>query len=224
MKLGFKRFVKRGQKGVTLVELMVVMAILAVLASIIFPAVSGTQEVSVNSQSKQDASTVSNGMTDYFADQTGAGIISSSSDGIAATTQANSTNQTISSRWPENFITAEYDDVFTSANVTTIAIKDKDGNLISGTVANFVSNRTAIDFDKEGTRGAFVPLYVPAEPKSAGDLSGNFNNYLWLALKTTAAGGVTGASRQLEVYRLSGVVQTDSGDSAAYVLNYEQIY
>ena len=42
MKLGFKK----GQKGFTLVELMVVMSIMAVLAAIVVPAVSGTSEVS----------------------------------------------------------------------------------------------------------------------------------------------------------------------------------
>ncbi len=220
MKLGFKKFIKRGQKGITLVELMVVMAILAVLASIIFPAVSGTQEVSVNSQTKQDASTVGNAMNDYFADQTGAEIISSSAVAIVADNQSGGTDQTISTRWPENFITAIYSNVFANNtnNVTAINLIPKEGaNILP---IEFVHTRTAINFAKEGSKGLFVPLYVPAVPKSSTDESGNFNNYLWVTKKTTASGGASDASRQLEVWRLSSVVQSVS----SYVLNYEQIY
>ncbi len=219
MKLGFKRLLKRGQKGVTLVELMVVMAVLAVLASIIFPAVSGTQEVSVDSQTKQDASTLSNAINDFFADQRGAEVVETGGVPLYGSSPAITTNnETISSRWPENYVTSEYANVFTCDNVTSIRV---DGAEVTKL---WVEARTAIDFDKVGDGGAFMPSYIPATPKSAGDESNGFNNYLWLARKTTASGGVPDASRQLEVWKLVGVAKTASGNSATFVLTYEQIY
>ena len=212
MKLGFERFIKRGQKGVTLVELMVVMAILAVLAAIIFPAVSGTQEVSVDSQTRQDASTVSNALADYFADQTGAEIITSANTSILAT----ATNQSISSRWAENFTTTVYPLVFAANNtiVTAINILDEAGNSTINVTA-FVNERNAINLQKLADQN-----YIPAVPKNASDKAGNFNNYLWVVKKSTAIGGVSGASREIEVFKLTGVVQT--GNTS--VLNYRQLY
>jgi hypothetical protein len=61
---------------------------------------------------------------------------------------------------------------------------------------------------------------MPVVPDSQDDLSGTFSNYLWLAKKTTASGGVANASRQLEIWKLTGVVQT--GDNSA--LSYVKIY
>lgn len=218
MKLGFKRFMKRGQKGITLIELMVVMAILAVLASIVFPAVSGTQEVSVDSQVKQDASTVGNALNSFFADQTGAEVITSATTKILN----NTTDQTVSSRWSENFTTAAYSNVFPIAAtaVTEINIYDKDNISITtitdnATSMSFVNARTAIDLSRLATGN-----YIPAVPKSVSDTSGAFNNYLWMMLKTTASGGVPGGSRQVEIYKLTTVVQSAS----TYELTYRQIY
>jgi prepilin-type N-terminal cleavage/methylation domain-containing protein len=61
MKLGFRK----GEKGFTLVELMVVMAIMSVLAAIVFPAVTGTTTVSRQTAQPMDINQVQTG-TDRF--------------------------------------------------------------------------------------------------------------------------------------------------------------
>ena len=64
MKLGFKR----GQKGFTLVELMVVMAIMAVLAGIVMPAVTGTQGPAESTQLQSDAQAIQSAAASYNND------------------------------------------------------------------------------------------------------------------------------------------------------------
>ncbi len=227
MKLEFKRFMKRGQKGITLIELMVVMAILAVLSSIVFPAVSGTQEVSVDSQTKQDASTVANALSDYFADQTGAEVISSATTNVLTSATA----QTKSSRWAEDFITVVYGDEFppTGTTVSKVTITPLSGSAIVGTASSatdlvsFVNDRTAINLTTLVTSN-----YIPSVPKSITNMAEaatdiEFHNYLWLVEKTTAAGGGTDGSRQVEIYKLTTVTKI-VGTSTTYELSYQQIY
>lgn len=61
MKLTFKR----GQKGFTLVELMVVVGILAVLMSVVFPAVTGTKSTSMVGQVQSDAASVQKALDNF---------------------------------------------------------------------------------------------------------------------------------------------------------------
>ncbi len=89
MKLGFKR----GQKGFTLVEMMVVMAIMAALATIVVPAVTGTKEVSENSQMKTDASAVKNAVTKFQ-------------------------NDSLTSAWPEQTLATLYNSANETSKVT----------------------------------------------------------------------------------------------------------
>lgn len=226
MKLGFKR----GQKGFTLVELMVVMAILAVLASIVFPAVSGTSGVAGDSQVKQDASTVNTAVSDYFGDKTGAIVYENDTTTVVpsgnATAHAGhnvSSNQTINSRFPEVHMTDQYPNVFTSTNVTliTISATNKSTGVVSPvTPKAFVDARNAINLATLASGS-----YIPAIPKSYREVSdpGGFSNYLWVVKRTATVsdGGDTVDSRDVEIFKLSGVVK--NGDTN-YELTYEQIY
>ena len=98
------------QRGFTLIELLAVMAIIGILAAIVVPAVSGTGETGRTATSQQSASGVQSGLTNFFNDQTAGETLTS--EEVLLTTQVNGTSvatttQTISSRWPELFITAE---------------------------------------------------------------------------------------------------------------------
>lgn len=129
MKLGFRR----GQRGFTLIELMVVMAILAVLAAVVIPAVSGTTDVSEDASVKSDASAVSTAMNNYYADQ-GVETLTADTDALyEGTTSAQET----SSSWPEASITDEYTAEFVD-DVASILIKDKDGTAIGDAVTAIV--------------------------------------------------------------------------------------
>jgi prepilin-type N-terminal cleavage/methylation domain-containing protein len=82
MKLGFKK----GEKGFTLIELMVVMAIMAVLAAIVFPTVTGTTTVSREVNQTEDINATQTGVDRFNTDD---------SDGSPWPTDASSANATI---------------------------------------------------------------------------------------------------------------------------------
>lgn len=215
MKLGFKR----GQKGFTLVELMVVMAIMAVLAAIVFPAVSGTSEVAGDSQVKQDASTVNGVVNDYFADQTGAEISTTNTTTILGTSVA----QVITSRWPEKYLTVGYLAEFPKdAAASGSAVSSNVSITLLGgttkTATQLAAGWNAIDLTTLAGSS-----YIPAVPKSASDLSGSFHNYLWLVKKTLAvAESGTVESRSVQIFKLAKVEQNETTKN--YTLTYEQIY
>ncbi|MBM2825704.1 MAG: Type secretion system protein [Dehalococcoidales bacterium] len=64
MKLGFKR----GQKGFTLIELMIVMAIMAVMAAIVVPSVTGTTTVGRKTAQPTDIREVQTAVSRFNAD------------------------------------------------------------------------------------------------------------------------------------------------------------
>ncbi|MBI2830423.1 MAG: type II secretion system protein [Chloroflexi bacterium] len=215
MKMGFmKSVIKRGQKGLTLVELMVVMSILAVLAAIVFPAVSGTQEVSRGSQVRQDASTVNTSIADYFKDEDGVEVIVPNVSTVLGT----ATTEKKSERWPEKYTTVgyalEFPETAVTGAVNTINIKDKAGAAI--TAKDFVEKRQAIDFTALSAGN-----YIPSVPKSATSTSGTYHNYFWVVKRTSSTQG-TDDSRQVEVYRLVKVESAETTENKT--LTYEQIY
>ncbi|MBI2829774.1 MAG: prepilin-type N-terminal cleavage/methylation domain-containing protein [Chloroflexi bacterium] len=229
MKIGFiKSTIKKGQKGLTLVELMVVMSILAVLAAIVFPAVSGTQEVSKGSQVKQDASTVANAVSDSFKDQVGAEIVTPKTVTILTTTGI---VEKTSTRWPELYISgtgeiyaAEFPTAAGTGKASALVITDKNNTKLVDTAAStaitaeaFVEARQAIDMQSLAD-----DKYMPSVPKSFTDKSGTYHNFLWLVKRTSSAGG-SDDSRQVEVYRLVRVESTGTA-SDGDALTYEQVY
>ncbi len=248
MKLGFKRFIKRGQKGITLVELMVVMAILAVLSAIVFPAVSGTQETSKNSQVKQDASTVSAAVNDFYKDQPGAAVITPQVP-AGSDTVAYGANETVSTRWPEQYIAgmaletpgtvsdsvnATYAIEFSNASVTDITLLGNDGIAVKAISLDAAGNPVVAVDATDADEANFVThrqaidigllvtdKYMPAVPKSFSDTSaGGFHNFLWLLRNTSSSIGHND-SRTVEVFRLVKVESTGTG---SYTLTYQQTY
>ena len=118
--------ITRGQKGLTLIELMTVLSILAILVTIVTTAVSGTGEDARDQTAKQDASSAASPLADYFKDQAGAAVITQHTVLVTAkfnaetTTPASSAQNTLqktSSRWAEAFISKET--TFTGSSVYT---------------------------------------------------------------------------------------------------------
>lgn len=231
MKLGFKGFFKRGQKGFTLVELMVVMAIMAVLSAIVVPAVSGTSEVSKDSAVRQDASTVATAVSDFYAAKEGAEKVTITPCTIL---EATLVNQTTSDSWPELALTdnttvaglgysVEFPAVKGAAtgNVTAVVISEtlSDGSPKTIPADELAKDYTTIRFRFTGGSGGLTNI---DPPKSVISASGNYHDYLWLLKRTTVTSdGKTVTSRQVTVFKLSKVEEaSDDGDTLYYVKIY----
>ncbi|MBM2825705.1 MAG: hypothetical protein HW402_1369 [Dehalococcoidales bacterium] len=233
-----KPWFKRGQKGFTLVELMVVMAIMAVLTSIVFTAVSGTAETSVDTQTRQDGSTVNAAVNDYYGDQVGAEVFTTNTTTILSSTPTTKdVSQTITTRWPEKYLTVTYLAEFplvsgntttttTSNNVTTTTVLTEvtaSLNITNADNTTITAQELAAGWNAINLSALFSSNYIPAVPRSSEDLSGNFHNYLWLMKKTQAtAGGIITESRKVEVFKLTKVVKNETTKN--YTLTYKQIY
>lgn len=126
-----------------------------------------------------------------------------------------STTQTISSRWPEKFITAEdsstatavYVNEFTTASstlfsstVTTVIVKDKGRATINGETV--LTQYTAVDFDTLAG-----DAYVQRKPRSADSLAQDrFRNF-------PVAAEEADVSRQRHVVRLQEAGSLQAGES-----------
>ncbi|MBI2856918.1 MAG: prepilin-type N-terminal cleavage/methylation domain-containing protein [Chloroflexi bacterium] len=213
-------------KGFTLVELMVVMAILGVLAAIVTPAVSGTKQVSKDSQVKSDATSVQNGLGAYNTDANTAELLTTTTENILAV----STTMVISNHWPEQNINDGYGAEFpasvgTAANsvaeLVFVGAKKYDGTAIS----------TAKDFAETYNSVVLTTLtgggYLAEKPQGADNLFSSakqYHNYLWLA-KKIPAGSDTDGGRALEVFKLTKIeASTVSGSESADKLTYERIF
>ena len=215
---------KRGQKGFTMVELMVVMAILAVLAAVVFPAVSGKGEASKDSQTLTDATLIQTAVGDYYKDQVGADLFSTTTVSILdpLATPADDVAQVISNKWSEIIISGTgggYATEFPADNETTVSgvtITDKTGAAI--TPEALAETHNAVSFSALIDGG-----YLADAPNGVDSATDGYQNYLWLVKKATSAGGA-GAddSRAVVVYKLTSVTVAESGGLDA--LGYEQIF
>lgn len=215
MKLGFRR----GEKGFTLVELMVVMAIMAVLATIVIPAVTGTKQVSSDTQVKQDATVVETAVGDYNADANAAEQLTTTTPAVVG---ESTTSQITSNKWPEKTISVAYAASFptSTANVTSVTIMDNDGTTLYATggatgkkLANFVLAYNAIDIDALVSGG-----YLQEEPNGV-DLTFSstkqYHNYLWLVKKVLVGDDADGG-RSVTVFSLTTVIASGSTDALIY--------
>ena len=211
--------VLKNQKGFTLIELLAVMAIVAVLAGIISIAVGGSGETSRNTQTKQDATTVESAAADFFSAQEGAEVLSPKTVQVLG---VSGIEQITSSRWPEDYISNAYPEVFTKTvtggTVNTLFVLRGEDSTTPIAPKQLLENFNAVDFGKliDGD-------FLAEEPDGATNLSGNlYNNYLWLLERTTAAGGSSeGATRKVAVFKLVSVEQNEFDDLVD--LTYEQL-
>ena len=151
-----------------------------------------------------------------FFDQQGAELLTN--EQITAT-DADVIVITTSSKWPESAITSVYSHVFqeTPSSLGPISFFNEDGTLVGLSVRELLENYTAINFLdlKDGD-------YVQALPDGVDLTSKGFNDYLWLLKKHDAAGGGGKvSSREVEVFKLVSVEQTEKSDSD--ILNYKQL-
>lgn len=222
MKLGFKR----GQKGFTLIELMVVMAIMAILAAIVIPSVSGTKQVSLDSQVVQDATSVETAVNNFNTDSQLAELLTTTPRAVLS----ENTTQVTSSKWPElnitDNLTREFPTTIGTAEntVAAVIIKDDDGTTVlyqtGGTtgqkLADFVSAYNAADITTLVSSG-----YLQEKPNgfdATFSADKPYHNYLWLLKKTEVAYGGSGG-RVVEVFCLT-TISTATADT----LTYQRIY
>jgi len=201
--------------------LMVVMAIMAVLSGIVIPAVTGTKQVSIDSQVRQDASVIETAVSDYNAD---ANLAENITTDDTTTVVGETASQVTSNKWPEATVSAKYGTAFpldALTTVTSVTIKDEDGTVVYGTgvtdagLAEFVLAYNAVDTSKLVGYIQEVPAGFGAEFESKG-----YHNYLWL-VKKVAVGDDADGGRAVTVFSLTVVDTAAAGTDS---LTYEQIY
>ena len=196
----------KNQRGFTLIELLAVMAIVAVLAGIVAVAVGGTGETSRDTQAQQDATTVETAAADFFSDQEGAEVLRPLS---ATVLDQGPFKQIKSSKWPEQYISIAYGNVFPKTTDTTVSSVTflSDTNTVSSlTFEQLLTRYNAIDIDI-----LFDSGFLSTIPDSGAQLTDDtYSNYLWLLQKTTASGGSSeDAARQIAVFKLVSIEKNE---------------
>ncbi|MBI4281925.1 MAG: type II secretion system protein [Chloroflexi bacterium] len=232
---------ERGQRGFTLIELVAVMAIMAVLVAVVAPSVTGTRNASIDAQTMQDATQVRSAATNFYKSQNEAEVRTPHSvtttaklppaDNADPTTAvlAVTTNkqQTVSSRWPERYITLQHTAVTDGVaaapakvkqigavypitvptnpadNIDSVVLVGKDGKTISG--ATFLEDYTAIDLDTLVAKNLLGKAPAGSDTESDG-----IPNFLWLFLKTSSSTSSVDDSREVVVFKLVKVVKIES--------------
>ena len=244
----------RGEGGFTLIELLAVMAIVATLAGIVSTSVSGTSETSKGAAAQQDASTTVSAAGAYFADQEAAEVLTPNTITVTAlfddevVADIVSSEQKISTRWPETYITEElavvggatttlYTNEFPTANAATNGIvvnvsilgeADSDDVRTPISREELLEGYTALDFDRlvgddtKDNPGGYSEKAPSSATSTTEALDLEFHNFLWLFRKTPSAGGSgENDSRVITIFKLERV---DTTSSTTVDLTFVQIY
>ena len=214
------------QRGFTILESVAVLAIIAVLAGIVTTSVAGVSGASQDSQALRASTDIGNAAADYFFDRDGVATIIPLE--LPVLNLSLTVVQEISSRWPEDFVTSIYQNVFPpdpTTTVTEITFLDEDGETLATAakatdfaVNDILAGFTAVDFS-----ALVAQEYIKSEPVSVGQKSGPFSDYLWLFEKANSAGSpVENASRNVALFKLV-VVQKESADTEQASLVYQRI-
>lgn len=235
-----------GNRGFSLLELLAVMAIVAVLAAVVAPVVSGSRGASSDAQASQDLGQVRAAASGFFKDQgtfdaikvfstnsTSSVSLAAASlafDGSGATTTIVS-DQRITSRWPELFISTTATStnsayhveipIFPSSNpdIDRVWVVDDFGNTIAA--ATFWGRYTAVDFS-----ALIAGNYMETRPQSAGLLrpvgSGTqVHRFLWLFRKSKNVGSTSFDNREVVVFQLEEASKNPASNK--YTLTYRQV-
>lgn len=205
-----KRLPHMGQRGFTLLELMIAMAILAVLMSIVAPRLSGSRGVSVDSQIKSDAQNVQTAINNF-------------------NNKANRSNT-----WPDQALGTTYAYSATTGSKTLatgdkVVLASKGAAIAPDATAyvelNWATNASIWLSDGSVADAIFLPDFITKMPDSATlqndegitDSTGaKLREVLWLLKKSQV--GTENESRTLEVYRLN------SYDSSSRTIVYERLF
>ena len=221
----FKDTVLSNQQGFTLLELLAVMAIVVILAGVVTTSIGGTSEDSKDAQAMQDSTAVMGAAASYYSDQVGAE--KNLTEKVAVLDVFPDVTQKISSRWPEDFVTSIYRDVFPPDNgttVTEIVFLDEDGEILTVVVDK---TNEAIDFAVDEILAGFTAIdfdillnenYMSSEPDTVDQSSGLYANYLWLFEKADSAGSAgEQTSRNVALFKLIVVETIADGDDVYLV-------
>lgn len=244
----------RAQAGFSLLELVAVMAILAILVAIVMPSATNMQQASVRSQVQGDSQQVRNAAADFFKDQQESEVrtphsvtVTAADDGVAGS--LSSTQQVVSSKWPEVFITedtatvpdltgtrsqnARYSDVFPTSTsdthgvVVKVAMETENGRLSVDGDGGLLDDYTAIDLETLIDEGYLADRPEAEDRKGdAGVLLDREDlevpNFLWLFKKEGSSGGQNDM-RQVAVFQLANLELAGGGQATGVHLAYEQI-
>ncbi len=238
-----KHIMRNGQEGFTLIELLAVMAILGILVAIVAPSVSGSKDASIAAQTMQDATQVRSAASKYFSNQNQAEVITPHTVTLTATvndTAVTNAYQSISTKWPEKFITtgsatnfpALYDKVLptsvstTTGQVVNVNLMDKAGSPITGIY--FLAHFMAIDMATLESQDLLEKAPASADMSVTTGITGvSVPSFLWLFEKTDSASGRSNDDREVAVFRLIKVEKNEgtvNSPAATVDLSYERIF
>lgn len=188
-----KRQNRSGERGFTLMELMVTMAILAVLAGIVVPGVTGTKGSSEGAQLTTDRQGVQTAATRFSSESTTGGWPETAGTGTTAADGIK--DYKVAASGGDGTIPL-YDTNGTTAIALTTA------TAVGYRLLDFVATTSVISPNGTTVTVTFVPDFLDRKPASADILSGSDYVYLWMLKQGTLVSG-QGQVRNIKIFKLN---------------------